>query len=172
MYLRTNIKNGFGMSFVLLTKKLGAKDFKGVLKEIGNYLYAKKMVNEGFTDSIIKREKEFPTGLELPFGVNVAIPHTDREYVNTPALLIGIPSDPVEFHKMDDPKEKIKTALVLVLVIRDPKGYVKFLSKLTNLFKKKEFSNMISEKRYGKFTTELEKIAESTYGGAVGDSNE
>lgn len=122
--------------------------WQNVLKIMGNYLYKNNYVKETYINAVIDREKVYPTGLEIPNAINIAIPHADIEHVNKQALLIGILKKPVKFFKMDNPNEQVDVEIVLMTVINDPKGYIKFLSKLTTLIRKEEFVNLAKEHNY------------------------
>jgi PTS system galactitol-specific IIA component len=122
--------------------------WQNVLKIMGDYLYENDYVKETYTNAVIEREKTYPTGLEIPNAINVAIPHADIEHVKKQALLIGILKNPVKFFKMDDPSKQVNVELILMTVINDPKGYIKFLSKLTTLIRKEEFIKLAKKHDY------------------------
>ncbi len=125
-----------------------------ILKEMGDYLYSKGYVKKTFTDAVIEREGKYPTGLEIPGVVNVALPHADIEHVKRQALLVAVPKGPVKFKRMDAPDKDVDVELIIMPAINEPKGYVKFLSKLTMFIQKKEFLELVRGKRY-------DEIAES-----------
>lgn len=133
---------------ILVYKDLSAKDWDEALRKLSKFLYERGYVKDTYEEALIKREHEFPTGLEIPDKVNVAIPHADVEHVNKQALLISIPDQPIKVGKMDDPDEKIDIHLILLLAIKNPDGYVKFLSDLTTLFQVDEFSEYVKRKDY------------------------
>ena len=122
--------------------------WKPVLEDLAKYALQRGYVKDSFIPALIKRETEYPTGLEIPNGVNVAIPHAEVEHVLEQALLIGVPSKPVKFHSMEDPNKLIDVNLILLLIISNPDGYVKFLSKLTLLFQDKDFISYTKSGRY------------------------
>ncbi|MDH5770558.1 MAG: PTS sugar transporter subunit IIA [Candidatus Bathyarchaeota archaeon] len=119
-----------------------------ILKEMGDYLYDSGYTKETFTNAVIEREKKYPTGLEIPSAVNVALPHADIEHVKKQALLIAVPNGPVKFKRMDAPDKDVNVELILLPVIKNPEGYVKFLSKLTLFIQKKEFLELVRGKKY------------------------
>lgn len=53
-----------------------------VLETVGNKFYHDGIVTTGFVKAIQQREKDFPTGMILEKGTNIAISHTDDKYVN------------------------------------------------------------------------------------------
>jgi len=118
-----------------------------ILEEMGNYLYNNGYVKEAFTNAVIEREKKYPTGLEIPTAVNVALPHADIEHVKKEALVIAAPKRTVKFKRMDAPDKDVDVGIILMPVINDPEGYVRFLSKLTLLIQKKEFVELVKGKK-------------------------
>jgi len=133
---------------IIVYKQLHSNDWEGVLRELSRFLFEKGYVKDTYEEAIIKREKEVPTGLEVPGKINVAIPHADVEHVNKEALVINIPDKPIKFKRMDDPDSFVDVKLILLLVIKNPDGYVKFLSKLTELFQDNKFVELINSKDY------------------------
>ena len=76
-----------------------ANDRKDFLSKISKILFEKKYVKEGFDDSIIEREEQYPTGLD--FGeYKIAIPHTNPEYVNEEGIITVKLKKPIIFRDM------------------------------------------------------------------------
>jgi PTS system galactitol-specific IIA component len=100
-------------------------------------------VNDEYEKAILEREREYPTGLEITKELSVAIPHVDPGYVKKEALVVIKPEKFIKFRKMDDPDVEIPVSIIFLLLIRDPDGYVKFLAKLTELFLKEGFIEIV-----------------------------
>jgi len=132
-----------------------SEDQTEVLEEMGNYLYDNGYVKETFTNAVIEREKKYPTGLEIPTAVNVALPHADIEHVKKEALVIAAPKKAVKFKRMDAPDKDVDVGIILMPVINDPEGYVRFLSKLTLLIQKKEFVELVKSKKCNEIATSI-----------------
>ena len=64
-------------------------------------LEKKDYVTEGFRDAIKKREKEFPTGLQLQ-DMNVAIVHTEAMYAKTEKLVVIKPEQSITFKNIEN----------------------------------------------------------------------
>lgn len=112
-----------------LAVSLSGKNDKDVLGKMADAMFEEGYVNDGFHDAIIKREKNFPTG--LPTGeINVAIPHTDPEYVNKPAVCLGILERPVEFNVMGMENEKVEVTILFMLAIKKKEDQLGLLQKL------------------------------------------
>lgn len=74
------------------------KTKEDAIKYISNYLENKGYVNEQYVNATIKREHVYPTGLATkPIGI--AVPHSERENVIEPAVIMGILKKPIEFCK-------------------------------------------------------------------------
>ena len=115
---------------------------KGVLTYMSGRLLKLGYVDPKFLSNIVKREEEHPTGLKL-CDINVAIPHTDSKYVFKNGIAIMTLKSPVFFGRMDKPEEGIKTHIVFLLAIIDPKSYMELLAKLTSGFLDRAFLESI-----------------------------
>ncbi|MEM1532507.1 MAG: PTS sugar transporter subunit IIA [Desulfurococcaceae archaeon] len=123
-------------------------DFKAserneLLTLLSKKLYEMGYVKETYWKALLEREEKYPTGLVIKEDFNVAIPHADVEHVEKEALVIVKTDRVVTFRKMDEQEVEIPVDVVFLLVIKEPKGYVKFLAKLTELFTNEEFIKMI-----------------------------
>ena len=113
-----------------------------LIRKMGQLLIDHGLVKEGFVETILKREQEYPTG--LPVGeIAAAIPHTDASYVNRSAMVISVLKHPVEFRNMADPDEKLAVQIVFMLAMKEPAFQVTWLKKLINLFNKPELMKKI-----------------------------
>ena len=100
-------------------------------------------VEESFLNAVLEREKVFPTGLATtPFGV--ALPHTDCEHVKRTRIAVGVLSNPVEFHAMDDPDATIEVKLIFLMAIRESEALINILQKLAEVFQTPEVLDRIS----------------------------
>lgn len=91
-------------------------------------------VKEGYLDSILTRENEFPTGLMTHVGINIAMPHTDSDLALREAIVFVRNKKDVIFRHMIDPEEEVPTQLIFNIVVKDPKNQVTFLTKLMKMF--------------------------------------
>lgn len=89
-----------------------------LLSQLSRKLYENGIVKDSFEESVIKREREFSTGLPLE-GYKAALPHTDEEHVNSSALCIASMEEPVEFRVMGSPKETVPVSVVIMLAIKE-----------------------------------------------------
>lgn len=107
-----------------------------VIKILSDKLKAKGYVKDGYYENVIKREKDFPTG--LPTVIPVALCHTEAQYVNQSAMAVGTLAQPVEFHEMGTPERNIQAEIIFLLALKDPKDQITYLKKMVTVFKSKE----------------------------------
>ena len=62
----------------LIVKGGSFQNYEEAIKFGGRLLYENGYVDSGYTDSVLEREAQFPTGLPTQ-GVPMAIPHTGSE---------------------------------------------------------------------------------------------
>lgn len=122
---------------------VNAADRYELLKLLAEKLYETGYVKSTYLNALIERENEYPTGLVVTDNFHVAIPHADVEHVEKEALVVVRTNRRITFRKMDDPSTEVPVDVVFLLVIKEPKGYVKFLAALTNLFTNEEFVKII-----------------------------
>lgn len=121
---------------------------------LGNQLYKNGYVKDNFVESVLSREKEFPTGLATsPFGV--AIPHTDGDKVIEPQIAFASLKDPVKFKSMGSMDEEIDVKLIFMLALNDPMEQLETLQKLTSVIQDKE---MVSKLGVTQDTKELQEL--------------
>src|SRR5699024_9737521 len=78
---------------------------KELLEYMAKCLHESGNVNEIFIKEVVNREQKFPTGLQIE-DIGVAIPHSDIEHVNNPAVAMAVLKEPVGFYSMEN-SEKI-----------------------------------------------------------------
>jgi PTS system galactitol-specific IIA component len=120
------------------------------LKELG-------YVKDFYKESLLEREKNHPTGLELANSVCVAIPHTDTEFANEDVFVIGLPMNEIFFLRIDDITKRVSVNLIFLFVIKDPGKYLGFLSRLTENFANDGFLELIKQKNLENIRKFLEK---------------
>lgn len=73
----------FDENAIFISKSTQKED---VIKEISDKLLKMGFVKEKFLENVLAREKDYPTGIDLsvvdPELPNIAIPHTEAEFVN------------------------------------------------------------------------------------------
>lgn len=107
------------------------KDSTEALSIVSDELIKKNVVKESYKDAIIKREEEFPTGLNAP-SCGIAIPHTDAIHVNKPQIAIARLAQPVKFLQMGDGAD-VEAKLIFMLALKEPHAQLETLQKLMAL---------------------------------------
>jgi PTS system galactitol-specific IIA component len=125
------------LSADLIISQLEAANVKEIIESLGNKLHAFGYVKDSYVPAVIKREGIFPTGLPLG-NINVAIPHTDVEHVNKPAIAVATLANPVAFGNMGDSGNTLKVSIVFLLAMKEPHAQVDLLQNLVETFQNPE----------------------------------
>jgi len=141
----------------LIVTNLDVKSKEEIFKE----LYDNGFVKESFLDAIIKREKTFPTGLQLN-TYNVAIPHTDPEHVIKPAIAIATLSKPVIFKNMANPLEEVNVSIVFMMALNEAHSQVEMLQQMVQLIQNDTLLEKIIEANGGDKIIDIIKNASFT----------
>lgn len=127
-----------------LAVSLSGSSDQDVLGQMADAMFQEGYVTDGFHDAVIKREETFPTG--LPTGaINVAIPHTDPEYVRKAAVCLGVLEEPIEFHVMGIEGEKTSVSLLFMLAIKRKEEQLGLLQKVVDICQNQEMLAIIQK---------------------------
>lgn len=121
----------------LVNIHLDGKNQKELFQNVGEDLYRKNYVTEGYLEGIIDREAKYPTGLATQ-SLNIALPHSDPEYIKEPFIYIARNNRPIQMLQMGDNTE-LKCNYFFFLGIKEPNKQVGLLSKLMELFMDENF---------------------------------
>lgn len=128
----------------LIVINMKAKNSDESINKLSKILYEKGFVKESYIQGVLEREKNFPTGLPTE-GVGVAIPHTDAEHVNNPAIAIAVLEEPVAFKMMGGIEQEVEVQILFMLAIKESKTQIELLQKLMNIFQDKEILERIQK---------------------------
>ncbi|ABY91443.1 MAG: Phosphoenolpyruvate-dependent sugar phosphotransferase system EIIA 2 [Caldanaerobacter subterraneus] len=145
----------------LIVTNLDVKSKEEIFKVLFKKLYDNGFVKESFLDAIIKREKTFPTGLQLN-TYNVAIPHTDPEHVIKPAIAIATLSKPVIFKNMANPLEEVNVSIVFMMALNEAHSQVEMLQQMVQLIQNDTLLEKIIEANGGDKIIDIIKNASFT----------
>ncbi|KRL41889.1 phosphotransferase system galacitol-specific IIA domain-containing protein [Liquorilactobacillus nagelii DSM 13675] len=125
---------------------------KGVFEEISKTLLNEGLVKNEFLENLVMREKNFPTGIDLSVVdvefPNVAIPHTEGEFVNVRRVIPIKLLKPIRFFNMIQPEQELKVSFMFMILNNDPEGQANVLAQImqflttTSKEKLKEFFEM------------------------------
>jgi len=111
---------------------LQAKDRDDALKQLADLLLEKGYVKEGYYESVLAREGQYPTGIELE-EYNIALPHTFADFVNNAAFVVAGLDTPVKFACMDDDEMFIDVNVIIMMAIKEKTQQVEALRQLMKL---------------------------------------
>ena len=124
----------FSKDLIYLNKDFS--DRKEMFTNIGEVLIEKDIVKPAYIEEILKREENFPTGIELEF-MSVAMPHVEAKHVNENTMFVVTSAKGVEFDNAED-DGVVNAKIIFGLIVKDSEKHIDFLIKLTELFQKKE----------------------------------
>jgi len=146
----------------LIMLNVGATEKEEVITLMAKKLISEGYVKDSYLNAILKREKEYPTGLPTN-EVGVAIPHTDIEHVIKHGIAVATLKNPVKFNAMGNPDEEVNVKLIFMLAITDPNTQINLLKKLVDIFQKKEFlKKLVSIENEEEFAKELNSAISNT----------
>lgn len=122
---------------------------ENVFKTIADKLLIKGYVNNNFYENLVERESNYPTGMdmkvvdeELP---NIAIPHTESEYVNKTLIVPIKLRKKIEFNNMINPEEILEVSYLFVILNDQKKEQSNILATIM------DFLNSNDSKKLKKF---------------------
>lgn len=121
-----------------------ADNFQDMIKQVSKKLLVENYINNDFETSIIKREKSYPTGLHFE-NIDVAIPHTDPEFVNKSGVIAVILQDPIEMIHMATTDKKLQIKHFFILLVKEGKLQMGLLTDLMQKFNDKVFVSKIKK---------------------------
>jgi PTS system galactitol-specific IIA component len=127
----------------LIEINLEVMDNKEVIEKLSAILLKKDLVKSNYKDEVLKREENFPTGLNNGY-ISFAIPHTEAKFVNKTAIAVAVLKNTVSFKKMENKNETLDVKLVFLLAVNDPNNQVKVLQKLIGGLQKKDLVDSIT----------------------------
>jgi PTS system galactitol-specific IIA component len=139
----------FAKKDIFISQKI---DQGGVFKEISQILFEEGLVKKEFLENLLLREKNFPTGIDLSVVdvefPNVAIPHTEGEFVNVRRVIPIKLLKPIRFFNMIQPEQELKVSFMFMILNNDPEGQANVLAQIMQFLtstpkrKLKEFFEM------------------------------
>lgn len=122
---------------------MDAENADEVLRNISGKLLYAGYVRGTFTDAILARERDIPTGLPLSGKYNAAIPHTDVQHVVKSGIGLATLIRPVVFRNMVSPEETVDVQLVFVLALDQPKSQIEMLQEIAKVLQEPDVVNAL-----------------------------
>ena len=113
----------------LVLIKDNSKSSEEVITKLTLLLTKKGLVKESFLQSVLDREKTFPTGLVCNGG-GVAIPHTTTEHVIQPAIAVATLEKSIPFEAMDGHEKSVNVDVVFMFTVKHPNAQLEMLKSL------------------------------------------
>lgn len=140
-----------------------------VFSDVYRNLLKAGYVKGNFLSHVLEREDLYPTGMdtspiskELP---NIAIPHTEGEFVNARLIVPVLLKHPIRFNNMVDPQKTLDVSFLFMILNNDPTGQANVLAQImdflahTSVDKLMELFSLDSTKEIYDFLTENFKQA-------------
>jgi len=119
---------------------LEADNQEQLFDQVATLLEEKKVVTDTYRSALIKREKMFPTGLDMEFLgkdlPNVAIPHTDTIHNLTENVVVVVVrlAKSVTFHNMIAPDKEVEVSLLFFIINNSSSSQTNILAQLMDFF--------------------------------------
>lgn len=118
----------------LIFLKVSAKSKEELINNLSAILVDKGFVHSGFSNAVLEREEEFPTGLPTNI-LKVAIPHAiDTSFVVKPSIVIARLEQPITFGEMGSYENTVDVDMVLLLAVKGDKSQLEILQRLIGVF--------------------------------------
>lgn len=115
---------------------------EAVLTEVSEALVKAGYVKDNFLEHVLDREKNYPTALSLSniseTYPNVAVPHTEPEFVNTTKIVPVKLTNPIVFQNMSSPHKDLPVEFLFVILNGTKATQVHLLSDLIVFFEKQD----------------------------------
>lgn len=146
----------------LILLDVEAQNQFNLLEKVAENLHQLGYVKDTYKNAVIEREKVFATGLPTLMG-GVAIPHTDIQHVNTPAISIARLKNPVDFVIMGDDTATVAVDLIFMLAMKEEHAQLELLQSLMGILQDEEALSFIKKAQtkedIRKFVSEKLQIA-------------
>lgn len=113
----------------------GKETCEELLMQLGNYAIEQGLAKEGFTEGLLERERNFPTGIQARTGI--AIPHSEQEYTVTPTLIIALLENATKFRPMGG-GSMVPVEVVFLLLLNKEEKQVEMLGSIVEFIQDDE----------------------------------
>lgn len=138
----------------LIFTQLHAQDYTDVMKQVGGAMTKAGYTKASYSDALIDREQEYPTGLDVD-GFGVAIPHTPVEHVNKEGIAIAVLETPIEFIQMGSDDEIVPVRIVFMLAVANPQEHIDQLQRILSII---QDTNVLAKLLAAKAGTDIIEI--------------
>jgi PTS system galactitol-specific IIA component len=125
-------------------QKINETTRNGALQRLADHMIAAGYARTGYSEAVISRENTYPTGLHTS-GVGIAIPHADTEWTLRPALVIGLPDQPIDFKPMGGQGSQVQASIIFMLTLSDTSAHIGFLQAFSKIIEDQEVMNQLRQ---------------------------
>lgn len=118
-----------------------------VFNEVYQDLLKKDLVTDDFIVNLIERELNYPTGLDMtPVDSqlpNIAIPHTESEFVKTTRIVPIKINQAIIFHNMINPDEELQVSFLFMILNEDGEAQAGLLADIMDFINSTDRKKML-----------------------------
>lgn len=130
------------------------------LKDTADTLYTMGYVKKGFQEALLKREQNYPTGLETN-TIGVSIPHADIGYAEREMIVVTKFENPVVFKRMDEPDQEIKVSISIMLLLKESHKHLEALKELSSLLMSSSLAKVRDAESMEDFVKVLKEVKDA-----------
>lgn len=125
---------------IRLLKVSGGGASNELLEELAGYAIKEGFANQGYVQALLKREEEYPTGIQAIWGI--AIPHADQQFTKQGTIIMAMLEHGTEFREMAS-RETMQVEMVFLLLIQNTSNQVKVLENIVALIQDEDKMNSL-----------------------------
>lgn len=123
------------------------KSKEAVFKEVSEALLKKGDVTKDFFSHVIERENNYPTGMDLSLldtdYANIAIPHTESEFVNVTKIIPVKLQNAIHFQNMISPHNDLAVTFLFIILNHDKSQQTQLLAKIMDFINSQEKDSLL-----------------------------
>lgn len=123
-----------------------ADNREDLINKMSEIFFNRGYIKPEYRQSLIKREKEYPTGLIFN-EYNVAIPHTTYSLINEQRIVFVRLDNTVKFGEMGTNEKQLDVSVVLFLLIKKGEEQVTVLLNLMNILGDSDCYNILKNSK-------------------------
>lgn len=121
-----------------------AENREDLIRKMSKIFKEQGYIKDGYEESLIEREKNYPTGLNFE-KYFVAIPHTTYSLINSQRIAFVRLKNEVEFGEMGTNEKQLKVKVVLFLLIKKGEEQVTVLLNLMKILGDEDCYNTLEK---------------------------
>lgn len=143
---------------------------ENVFAEVYQDLLRQDCVTTDFLTNLLEREANYPTGIDLtpvdPKLPNIAIPHTESQFVKTSGIVPIKLQQPVLFHNMIKPTEELNVSFLFMILNQNGQEQTGLLAAIMDFINSCDKNELITF-FHTENTAELFNFLENNFKGVI-----